>query len=199
MGAYFDELAAARAARKARFDAAAARAPESSSSSESALAAGMNANNLLSRRLDESAAALLNIQKRLDAIERRLATIVDALPRIEANENDGGRKPTPAVAPAWPDARVSARDVKYVVGRAYGVSFPELEGTSRIDAVVRARHIAMYLTRELAMLSYSEIGALFGGRDHSTALYAWKTVARFRAADTRVDAEIAALAAQIRR
>src|SRR5947209_6028817 len=60
-----------------------------------------------------------------------------------------------------------------------------------------ARQIAIYLTRELAMLSYSEIGALFGGRDHSTALYAWKRVAGFRAGDTRLDAELAALTARI--
>ena len=35
---------------------------------------------------------------------------------------------------------------------------------------VRARQVAIYLTRELTDLSLPQIGRLYGGRDHSTVL-----------------------------
>ena len=87
MGAYLEGLAAACTARQARFGAA-ARVPERSS--ESVLAAGMKAHDLISRRLDENATNLVKIQKRLDALERRIAAVLDAL-RIEPSEPNDGR------------------------------------------------------------------------------------------------------------
>jgi chromosomal replication initiator protein len=48
----------------------------------------------------------------------------------------------------------------------------------RTDAqAVRARHIAMYLARQLTPLSLPNIGRQFGGRDHTTVLYAVRKVA----------------------
>ena len=34
----------------------------------------------------------------------------------------------------------------------------------------------MYLTRKLTKLSYNEIGCYFGGRDHTTVMYAYEKV-----------------------
>ena len=45
-----------------------------------------------------------------------------------------------------------------------------LVGPSRAAVPVRARHIAILLTRERTELSLPEIGQRFGGRDHSTVL-----------------------------
>ncbi len=39
-----------------------------------------------------------------------------------------------------------------------------------------ARHIAMYLCRELTDLSLPKIGQLFGSRDHTTVLHAHRKV-----------------------
>ncbi len=44
----------------------------------------------------------------------------------------------------------------------------ELRGAGRKAATVRARQMAILLTREMTDLSLPDIGRLFGGRDHST-------------------------------
>ncbi len=56
----------------------------------------------------------------------------------------------------------------------------------------------MYLTRQLTDLSLVEIGRLYGGRDHSTVLYACEKVAEMISADNafaeRVNGMISTLA-----
>ncbi|MFD6322835.1 chromosomal replication initiator protein DnaA [Streptomyces sp. NPDC058442] len=54
----------------------------------------------------------------------------------------------------------------------FGLTVEDLCGTSRGRALVTARQIAMYLCRELTDLSLPKIGALFGGRDHTTVMHA---------------------------
>ncbi|MFF0012817.1 chromosomal replication initiator protein DnaA [Streptomyces sp. NPDC005374] len=54
----------------------------------------------------------------------------------------------------------------------FGLTIDDLCGTSRGRALVTARQIAMYLCRELTDLSLPKIGALFGGRDHTTVMHA---------------------------
>jgi chromosomal replication initiator protein len=58
-----------------------------------------------------------------------------------------------------------------------GVSQDELVGSRRTRDALRARKVAIYLTRELTDLSLPEIGRSFGGRDHSTILNAIQRVA----------------------
>jgi len=52
------------------------------------------------------------------------------------------------------------------------VDLQDLCGTSRSRVLVTARHIAMYLCRELTDLSLPKIGQQFGGRDHTTVINA---------------------------
>lgn len=58
----------------------------------------------------------------------------------------------------------------------FGISLDEITGPSRGRHLVMARQIAMYLTRELTDLSLPKIGALFGGRDHTTVMYAERKI-----------------------
>lgn len=48
----------------------------------------------------------------------------------------------------------------------------ELRGPRRTAMIAYPRHIAMYLSRARAGVTLAEIGAAFGGRDHSAVLYA---------------------------
>ena len=54
---------------------------------------------------------------------------------------------------------------------------PEVFTTKRKDQrAARARHLAMYLAREHTGLSYKEIGAHFGDRDHTTILHGYRKI-----------------------
>ena len=66
--------------------------------------------------------------------------------------------------------------IQRAVASFYRVSANDLLGKRRTTNIASARHIAMYLCRTLTNKSYPEIGALFGGRDHSTVIHACKTV-----------------------
>ncbi|HET7486511.1 MAG TPA: helix-turn-helix domain-containing protein [Acidimicrobiales bacterium] len=68
------------------------------------------------------------------------------------------------------------------VARACGVGPEQLCGPSRARQVVHARHVAMYVLRDVGQLSYPAIGAALGGRDHTTAM---RAVERVRCALTQ--------------
>jgi len=58
------------------------------------------------------------------------------------------------------------------VASKYGQLVGDLIGPSRTRPLVAARHVAIYLTRNLTDYSYPMIGRFFGGRDHSTCIAA---------------------------
>ena len=52
----------------------------------------------------------------------------------------------------------------------------DLVGTRRTKQIVAARHVSMYVMREVADLSYPQIGEIFGGKDHTTVIHATKKI-----------------------
>ncbi len=54
----------------------------------------------------------------------------------------------------------------------FGISTEDIIGTSRRRQLVTARHIAMYVTRDLTDLSFPAIAGEFGNRDHTTVIHA---------------------------
>ncbi|MFN2586885.1 MAG: chromosomal replication initiator protein DnaA [Actinomycetota bacterium] len=70
------------------------------------------------------------------------------------------------------EARVTSDLVVSVAADYYDVTAEEICSSSRSRPLVNARQMAMYLCRELTDLSLPKIGERFGGRDHSTVLYA---------------------------
>jgi chromosomal replication initiator protein len=61
-------------------------------------------------------------------------------------------------------------EIQQHVAGAFGISRAELVGSSRAAGPLRARQVAILLTREQTGLSLPQIGRLYGGRDHSTVL-----------------------------
>lgn len=71
------------------------------------------------------------------------------------------------------------------VGRTYGVSAQDIRSNKRVAAISSARQISMYIVREITQMSMSSIGEEFGGRDHSTVVYAIQQVAKNMSTDSR--------------
>lgn len=65
--------------------------------------------------------------------------------------------------------------IKLRVATHYAVPLSALRGRERTVTVARARHVAMYLTRELTKLSLSEIEKEFD-RGHGSVAHGYKTV-----------------------
>lgn len=85
--------------------------------------------------------------------------------------------------------QVSIENIQKVVADFYRIKLVELLSKKRTRAIARPRQLAMFLARELTQLSLPEIGAAFGGRDHTTVLHACKTIESLRASDTAFNAD----------
>lgn len=73
------------------------------------------------------------------------------------------------------------REILALVGRRLNLKADEILSPSRKPDYVLARQVAMHLCRRRLGLSYQELGNIFGGRDHSTAMHAVRKI-RERAA-----------------
>lgn len=62
------------------------------------------------------------------------------------------------------------------VGKFYNVSVNEIKGSRRVQNIVLARQVAMYLAREMTDNSLPRIGREFGGKDHTTVIHAYEKI-----------------------
>jgi len=65
-----------------------------------------------------------------------------------------------------------------------------LSSSRRAQAVVRPRHVAMYLAKQLTSRSLPEIGRKFGKRDHTTVMYAIRRIEELRPKDPALDEDV---------
>lgn len=73
-------------------------------------------------------------------------------------------------------AQLTADAIIIKTAAYFDVKVSELKGAGRSRKISRPRQIAMYLCRKLLGASYPEIGRAFGGKDHTTALNAYKRI-----------------------
>jgi chromosomal replication initiator protein len=66
--------------------------------------------------------------------------------------------------------------IQQAVAKEWGVTTEGLRSKTRTKALTAPRQVAMYLMRELLALQLVEIGAAFGGRDHSTVIHSLERV-----------------------
>ena len=71
------------------------------------------------------------------------------------------------------------------VARTYGVTADEIRGQRRSNQISAARQTAMYVVREITGMTQLDIGREFGGRDHSTVVYALQQTAKTLQSDPR--------------
>jgi chromosomal replication initiator protein len=69
-------------------------------------------------------------------------------------------------------AEPGVRQIAVAAARYFGLKLSELKSPARRRSLVAARGVAMFLARHLTTSSLQQIGAFFGGRDHTTVLHA---------------------------
>ena len=74
------------------------------------------------------------------------------------------------------ERKVSVDTIQRKVAAYFDTRILDMKAKKRTRAVVYPRQIAMYLVRSLTNLSLPEIGEYFGGRDHTTVLYAYEKI-----------------------
>lgn len=84
------------------------------------------------------------------------------------------------------------------VGNFYGVSIKEMKGSRRVQHIVLARQVAMYLARELTDNSLPKIGREFGGKDHTTVIHAHSKIKSMLSDDDSLAREIEEIKRKIR-
>ena len=121
----------------------------------------------------EDSAALSELARRIDANVRRLH---GGLTKVIAHASITAKPLSPELIGelipnrSRPNRPTAVEEIQQRVADAFGISRAELVGSSRAATPLRARQVAILLTREATDLSLPQIGRLYGGRDHSTIL-----------------------------
>ena len=123
--------------------------------------------------------ALSELARRIDANVRRLH---GALTKVIAHASLTAKPLSPELIAelipnrSQPTEPTTVEEIQQRVATAFGISRAELVGSSRAATPLRARQVAILLTREATDLSLPQIGRLYGGRDHSTILNSLRRV-----------------------
>jgi len=81
---------------------------------------------------------------------------------------------------ALQDKLVTIDNIQKTVAQFYKLRVAELISKRRTRSIARPRQVAMALAKELTNHSLPEIGDAFGGRDHTTVLYACRKIKELR-------------------
>ena len=148
---------------------------------------------------DGEGEALAELAGRINANIRQLH---GALTRVIAHASLTARPlDSKLIAELVPNLRerreLPVEEIQQHVASSFGISRAELVGSSRAAAPLRARQVAILLTREETELSLPQIGRLYGGRDHSTVLNALRRIEAGIGEDPALAARVEQLRAEI--
>ena len=93
---------------------------------------------------------------------------------------------------------ISLETIQTVIAKNYQITVAELKGKKRDKKFVIPRQIAIYISRELTEISYTELGREFGGKDHTTISYAYEKIAEQIKIDSSFESKIQLLIKEIR-
>jgi len=89
-----------------------------------------------------------------------------------------------------PSKFISQKKMIQKVAEFYEITEKDIFNSSRRKEIVRPRQIAMYLLRQELKCSYPAIGRRFGGKDHTTAIYACEKISKNLKQDDGLKEEI---------
>lgn len=131
------------------------------------------ANNLKSN-IRQLEGAVKNIKANSLIYENKPITILMAQTAIRDILNDN--QPIP----------VTISKIISEVGRTFNISEQDIKSNKRAANISRARQVAMYVIKEVTQMSMASIGDEFGGRDHSTVVYAISQTEKMMKTDSRL-------------
>ena len=93
---------------------------------------------------------------------------------------------------------ISLDVIQKVVADNYQISISDIKGKKRDKKFVTPRHIAMYISRTLTEISFTELGNEFGGRDHTTVMNACENIEEQIKVDSSFESKIQLLIREIK-
>jgi chromosomal replication initiator protein len=126
-----------------------------------------------------------------DGLSVTVPELYGALTELGVQSNMDGSQIDSATVRAYLAARrggvrPSVRSIAAVSAKYFGIRVADLVSPTRRRAVVQARNVAIYLSRQLAGKSLEQLGDFFGGRDHTTVLHGYRTIERRARTDPEV-------------
>jgi len=100
--------------------------------------------------------------------------------------------------PVKAERRITVDDIQKTVASYFSITVDDLISKRRTKAVVRPRHIAMYLAKTMTTRSLPDIGRRFGGRDHSTVIHAVNKITETLTSDAVLAEDVEALRRRLR-
>lgn len=86
--------------------------------------------------------------------------------------------------------QITVENIQKTVADFYKIKVADMYSKRRPANIALPRQIAMYLAKELTQKSLPEIGDLFGGRDHTTVLYAVRKITDARSKKSELNHEL---------
>jgi len=82
---------------------------------------------------------------------------------------------------------ITIDNIQKTVAEYYKIRTSDLHSNRRSRSITRPRQLAMALSKELTNHSLPEIGAAFGGRDHTTVIHGCKKITELRESDNKIN------------
>lgn len=91
------------------------------------------------------------------------------------------------------EKEITIESVAKATAQYFRLPLADLKSKGRNQDITKARHVAMYLARKIVNAKQQEIGAYFGGRDHSSVIHAVNTISEKVKTDSSLSKDINAI------
>lgn len=132
-----------------------------------------------------------------ESVPGNIRVLEGALTKLTAQASLEGLSLTPELATGMVEqyyrgaiAKPGFNQIVDTVSRHFKIPSDEIKGTSRKAPIVHARHVAVYMTREITGDSWKHIGSLFGDRDHTSMMHGYQKISEMMQADKDLRATV---------